>query len=272
MAKRESSLNPAAKAQTSSAAGLFQFIEQTWLGAVKTHGAKHGLSDYAADITRRPNGKFAIADPARRQEILNLRFDANAASALAGELANDNKRALESRLGRGVSNAELYAAHFLGAGGASTLLTASDDAVAATLLPRAAAANRHVFYDGDRARSVGEVMASIAKSMGETKAALPTFAAAPALEHKSAAAPALADRLRDGVSLGPIKTSAPAGFHTVNTTLAAFRDPDLPGRIPAAPKAASEMQLSALAMQVLQALDPTRLGSSRDDRDARSLK
>ena len=33
-ARRESALNPSAKARTSSAAGLVQFIEQTWLGSV----------------------------------------------------------------------------------------------------------------------------------------------------------------------------------------------------------------------------------------------
>ncbi|MFZ1990358.1 MAG: transglycosylase SLT domain-containing protein, partial [Alphaproteobacteria bacterium] len=37
-AKRESSLNPDAKSKTSSATGLFQFVEQTWLQALKAHG------------------------------------------------------------------------------------------------------------------------------------------------------------------------------------------------------------------------------------------
>jgi len=304
MAKRESSLDPTAKAKTSSAAGLFQFIEQTWLGALKSHGEKHGLGDYAADITRNASGKYRIADALRREEILNLRFDAKAASALAGELANDNKRALEAKLGRGVSNAELYAAHFLGAGGASKILSAKDNAIAATLLPRAAAANRHVFYDGDRARSVGEVMASITKSMslqsgslqsgslqsgasqsgasqlgasipGEVKAFAPIAGAGPALEYKSAiAAQTIASRLRDGVSLSPERAvpqerAAPqASVQPANTMLAQFSNRDLPGRLPLPENlaGASDAGLSALAMTVLQALDPTRLGSKRDDR------
>ena len=41
-AQRESAMNPAARARTSSAAGLFQFIEQTWLATLKQHGGKHG--------------------------------------------------------------------------------------------------------------------------------------------------------------------------------------------------------------------------------------
>ena len=43
-ATRESSLNPDAKAKSSSAAGLFQFIEQTWLGLVKSDGPRLGLA------------------------------------------------------------------------------------------------------------------------------------------------------------------------------------------------------------------------------------
>ncbi|MEG0819994.1 MAG: transglycosylase SLT domain-containing protein, partial [Brevundimonas sp.] len=34
-ARRESAMNPSARAGTSSASGLFQFIEQTWLATVK---------------------------------------------------------------------------------------------------------------------------------------------------------------------------------------------------------------------------------------------
>ncbi len=50
-AKVESGLDPDAKARTSSATGLFQFIDQTWLGTVKKHGAAHGL-DWAANAIR----------------------------------------------------------------------------------------------------------------------------------------------------------------------------------------------------------------------------
>jgi len=33
-------LQPPARAQTSSAAGLFQFVDQTWLATLKRHGAR----------------------------------------------------------------------------------------------------------------------------------------------------------------------------------------------------------------------------------------
>ena len=57
-AMRESSLKPHAQSATSSATGLFQFIEQTWLGLVKDHGASHGLSAQASAITRDASGCY----------------------------------------------------------------------------------------------------------------------------------------------------------------------------------------------------------------------
>jgi hypothetical protein len=42
LARHESGNNPLAHAPTSSAAGLDQFVEQTWLGTVSKHGAQYG--------------------------------------------------------------------------------------------------------------------------------------------------------------------------------------------------------------------------------------
>jgi hypothetical protein len=81
---------------------------------------------------------------------------------MAGELANDNRAALQTVLGRDPDHAELYLAHFLGADGATRFLTglgANPDASAAALLPKAAAANRPIFYDSTGApRSLAGVM------------------------------------------------------------------------------------------------------------------
>ena len=41
-ASRESSFDPTAKASTSSASGLYQFVEQTWLGEFQQHGGDYG--------------------------------------------------------------------------------------------------------------------------------------------------------------------------------------------------------------------------------------
>ena len=100
-AERESNFNVTAKAKTSSATGLFQFIESTWLETLKQAGAEHGLGDYAKDIKQRRDGKYIVSDPARRREILDLRKDPEIASLMAGELTSKNGAYLEKRLGSG---------------------------------------------------------------------------------------------------------------------------------------------------------------------------
>jgi hypothetical protein len=85
-----------------------------------------------------------------RTQLLALRNDPRLSALMAGELANDNRAALQTVLGRDPDNAELYLAHFLGADGATRFLTGlgvNPDASAAALLPKAAAANRPIFYD-----------------------------------------------------------------------------------------------------------------------------
>ena len=82
-ARLESGLNPNARARTSSATGLFQFIDQTWLGMVRRHGAEHGLGWAAAQVRQGPNGRYYVADPALRRQILDLRRQPEAASAMS---------------------------------------------------------------------------------------------------------------------------------------------------------------------------------------------
>lgn len=160
-AKVESSFDPNAKAKTSSAAGLFQFIESTWMDMVKRHGPAHGLSEQAAKIDA--NGR--VNDPQMRRDILNLRYNPEIASKMAAEFANDNQGVLKSRWGGEIGSTELYMAHFLGAGSASAFLKARDENPmqdAALLFPSAAKANPNVFYDKTtgRAKSLEEVYAN----------------------------------------------------------------------------------------------------------------
>ena len=176
-AKVESGLDPNARARTSSATGLFQFIDQTWLGTVRKHGAEHGLGWAAAAIRQGSNGRYRVADPATRRAILDLRRQPEAASAMAAEFASDNKSYLEGRLGRAAEPVDLYLAHFLGAGGASQFLRAHDaapGAPAAGILPAAARANRAVFYDRDGSpRSFAEIRTRFASKIGGAAAPLP---------------------------------------------------------------------------------------------------
>jgi hypothetical protein len=151
-AMRESSLKPQAKSSTSSAAGLFQFVDQTWLGLVKQHGAKYGLGSFAGAIQQNSDGRYEADNAADRQAILALRNDPKVSALMEGEYANETRASLESSLGRGVCNGELYAAHFLGPEAACKLIKMSENqpaASAANAFPAAASANKSVFFKAD---------------------------------------------------------------------------------------------------------------------------
>ncbi|WP_421861365.1 lytic transglycosylase domain-containing protein [Parvibaculum sp.] len=164
-AMRESSLDCEAKSKTSSACGLFQFTEQSWLGTLKKYGAELGLGARAEAITQTANGRYTVANAAERTEILALREDPHVSALMAGAYTQESADILEGRIGREASEGELYIAHFLGAGGASKLISAAEDtpnARADTLFPAAAAANRSIFYDKNGSpRSAAEVHANL---------------------------------------------------------------------------------------------------------------
>ena len=149
-AQVESGLNPQAGAATSSARGLFQFIDQTWLATMKQSGAALGYGQYAAAITKTASGHYEVADPVMRSAILKLRNDPTANATMAGAFTQTNAAVLSARLGRAPTEGELYIAHFLGAGGAARLISsaaANPDASAASYFPVAAHANTSIFYD-----------------------------------------------------------------------------------------------------------------------------
>jgi hypothetical protein len=158
---RESSLKANAQSNTSSAGGLFQFLDQTWLGLVKNHGAKYGLASQAGAITMAPDGRYHAATDADRQTILALKKDPQISALMAGEYARSAQSTMEVSLGRPVCGGELYAAHFLGPDSACKLIRTSQSAPAtsaAQLFPQAASANRNVFFHADgSAKSVREV-------------------------------------------------------------------------------------------------------------------
>jgi hypothetical protein len=160
-AKMESDFNPTAGASTSSAHGLFQFIDQTWLGTVKEAGALLGYGKYADAISKSRSGNYSVSDPKARTAILKLRDDPAAASSMAAVLTQSNSFKLTGKIGRRPTDGELYMAHFMGVGGAAKLITNAEDnpqASGARLFPNAAAANRSIFFDrSGRARSVSEV-------------------------------------------------------------------------------------------------------------------
>lgn len=173
-AQVESGLNARAAAGTSSARGLYQFIEQSWLAVVKKHGDDHGMGWASGAIQRGANGRWTV-DPALRGQVLGLRNDPTAASLMAAEHASDNKTVLEGALGRPATGTDLYMAHFLGLGGAKQFLSAmqaSPDRAGAAMFPAAARANRNIFFSADGSqRSLTEIYNRFAAKLDKGAAA-----------------------------------------------------------------------------------------------------
>lgn len=174
-AAMESGFRSDARAGTSSARGLFQFIDQTWLAAVQEHGASHGLAEEAAAITRQ-GGRLAVSDPAQRARILALRDDPEISARLGAEHLKDLSEALSPVLGRRPDATELYLGHFLGLRGATELLrkaAADPDMAAGQVLPEAARANPAIFRGGDGAPlSVAQVIEKLRGRVSGTYAQL----------------------------------------------------------------------------------------------------
>ena len=141
-ARLESGFNPSARARTSSATGLFQFVEGTWLQMLKRHGPAYGLAGLG------------------KAEALALRNDPGVSSLMAAEHMAENAQALEAGLGRPAGRTDLYLAHFLGLGGALRFLRKLQQAPetpGAAIFPAAARANKAIFYDGGAPRSLGGI-------------------------------------------------------------------------------------------------------------------
>ncbi|MCW2308468.1 lytic transglycosylase domain-containing protein [Rhodobium gokarnense] len=168
----ESSFDTEAKAPTSSATGLFQFIESTWLETMKESGPALGYGNYAEHIERTPSGDYRVADRRMRAKILDLRNDPKASALMAGAYTEKNQAQLSSSLGREPTSGELYIAHFLGANGASKLISLAEarpDKSAASVFPVQARANRSIFYNAaGRTRSVSEVYDTLVSRHGAT--------------------------------------------------------------------------------------------------------
>ena len=197
-ASTESGFNPSAKAKTSSATGLFQFIDSTWLNMVKQYGAKYGLGKLADQIEIK-DGKPCVTDCAVKNQILNLRKNPEICAYMAGEFSADNKEFLEKNTQGDVGSTELYLAHFLGANSAAKFLNCRDcdgSAKAAELFPAAAKANKGVFFDKQtgRARSLDDIYNLFANKFQSAGGVSPSTSATPQppsiADNNSPAAPA----------------------------------------------------------------------------------
>ncbi|MBE1236700.1 transglycosylase SLT domain-containing protein [Phaeovibrio sulfidiphilus] len=172
-ARHESDFQTDARNLRSSAQGLYQFTDQTWMEQIKRHGARYGLAHLSDRLSPRPGGGYQADSPEALREILALRRDPAVSAAMAAEYTSQNSTYLERRLGRPAGETDLYMAHFLGPGGAVNFLRAMEStpaASAAAAFPRAAGANRTVFFTPEGVpRSFAEVYevldASISSAM-----------------------------------------------------------------------------------------------------------
>lgn len=111
----ESSGDTTAKNPRSSATGLGQFIESTWMDMVKKH---------------RPD----LLQGRTRQQVLDLRNDGDLSKEMTGYYTQENVEALR-RQGLPVLPETKYLSHFLGAGGAASVLRARPGTALSDVLP-----------------------------------------------------------------------------------------------------------------------------------------
>jgi hypothetical protein len=159
LADKESSFLPEVRASTSTAQGLYQFIESTWFDVVRAFGPRHGLAEEARRIVLDFDGRPTVSDPGERERLLGLRRDPYLSAVLAAEMKRRDSARIGRELGRDPTPTETYLLHFLGVEAASRFLRLRDEqpaAAAARIFPAAARANRALFYlrEGRRTRSV----------------------------------------------------------------------------------------------------------------------
>ena len=131
----ESNFNPEAKASTSSAKGLFQFLDSTWKSMTQKYGAKYGISPSTSPLNPEAN------------------------ALMGAEFLKENTKIIQS-VKPNVTTTDLYLAHFLGPNGAKTFLKADPSTIGAELMPAPAKSNKNIFFKGgdtSQPRTVGEI-------------------------------------------------------------------------------------------------------------------
>src|SRR5215218_4070388 len=93
LADKESRLLPDNKNRASSAEGLFQFIESTWLEVMRRYGSKHGYAA-AAEAIQMVEGRPEVSDSKDRMRILGLRCIPYLSALMAGEMINTHREIL----------------------------------------------------------------------------------------------------------------------------------------------------------------------------------
>jgi hypothetical protein len=208
----ESSWNPSAHAPTSSAGGLFQFINSTWRAMLTKYGSKYGIAPNT------PN------------------TDPRASALMGAEFLKENQAYLTKALGRAPTDTELYVAHFLGPAGAKSLLSAPDDAIGAQVAPAAATANQGIFYANGMASTKAGIMKLLNTKVGKFRSKV-TGTPMVAATDKDYSAPTT------GGNTTTTANGAKGGAGAPSSSMAAAKA----ASAPAAPGASGAQSLAAIA-------------------------
>jgi uncharacterized protein (DUF2345 family) len=145
----ESKFNPNAKAGTSSAYGLYQFIDDTWAAMVKKYGKKYNFT-------------------------LSMRSDVLAQAICGAAYMAENKKYLQTNMPAGttITATDLYLAHFLGPAGAVKFLKTPNSAPGTEAVTAAQArANASIFKPGTTVQDVYNRFANIMEPRSKAYAA-----------------------------------------------------------------------------------------------------
>ena len=233
VAQLESSFKANAKAPTSSASGLFQFLASTWRDMMDKYGDKYGIPANA-----RPT------DPV-------------AAALLGAQYLKDNQDFLERKLGRSVNATDVYMAHFMGPGGSLKFLKADPNAVGADTFPKEAKSNPSIFYDkSGKARTIAEIYQQfdkkVSKGQGFRAATSPAAKADIAASAPAAPTGTTAEPMVDLTKLTPKapaeKATVPSGSMAVPPSAAPTAPTNVmqPAAVPSVPNAPKQPARTAL--------------------------
>lgn len=140
----ESSFKPNVKAGTSSATGLFQFIGPTWKSMIEKYASKYGIDPRTPPTDARANALMGM------------------------EYLKENADYLKKRLGRQITDTDLYLAHFLGPNGAGKFLSSPPNDVATKYVDsNVPSANSSIFFANGRPRTVGEVVQEMSSRLNK---------------------------------------------------------------------------------------------------------